>query len=442
MQVTELVNEGLKREYKITLTALDINDKVNKKMLQVAGQIKLPGFRKGKVPVNLVKQKHGSAVLQEVLDDFVNSSLRKFFADKNFKPVVRPNVEIKEFTEGKDLEYNVQFEVYPAIPDINIEKIKLTRAKFELGKDDINAATQKILAMHRELVPLEKKRAAKKDDVVRINFEGKINGHPFAGGKADDFDLKLGSETFVPGFEDQLIGGKIGSDILVQITFPTNYMSPDLAGKEAQFDVSIKEIFSEKLPEIDDEFAKKIGFEDIAKFEEAIKEKVKKDFGVIVETKLKKELFDELEKLADFSVPESMKSMEIRNIMTNEFGYNFVNNPNLKEEFDIKAKDFETIAIRRVKLGLLLADLGKKQDVSITEEELRDAVFGQARMRPGHEQKIIEYYRNNPSALEALKGPILEKKVVDYLLGKVKISEKLVTVKELVDFSEGLESEM
>lgn len=432
MQVTELKNEGLKREFKITLKAADLSKKVDAKIINLAKKAKMPGFRAGKVPVDIVKKRHGREVLGEVLEHTVADTSKKILQERKLFPALEPKIEIASFSEGMDLVYNISFEIYPEIPELDFSKIKLNRPKVEITAKDIDDGLERLQKSQKQFNPLTKQRAAKKGDVVIIDFEGSINSVTFEGGTAADYRLELGSNSFIKGFEEQLEGAKKGDKLKVKVTFPENYGSKDLAGKAAVFAVEIKDILQAELPEANDEMAKTLGFEDLTKLKEAIGKQIESDFAGLSKVKLKKELFDKLDKQYNFDVPDGMVDLEYNSLLQND-------SDEVQEgskEDKKRKEEYRSLAIRRVKLGILLADLGRVNSVTVTEDELRRAVFEQVRKFPGQEQRVIEFYQKNKEALDHLRGPILEEKVVDVIIGKATITDKKASTKELLEFNE------
>jgi len=435
MQVTELKNEGLKREFEITLLADDINKQVEDKVKSVAKTIKMPGFRSGKVPVSLVKKKHGQQILGEVLEHAVAHSSEKVLEERDIYPAMQPKIEVSEFDEGKDLKYNLSVEIYPEVPEVDLGKIKVKKSVVDVTDKETEEGLERLRGAQKDFNPIKGNRKSKKGDVVLIDFEGKVDGVAFEGGAGKDFKLELGSGQFIPGFEDQLIGAKKGDNVTVKVKFPENYGSKDLAGKDAEFNVDVKDVLEAQLPEVNDEFAKKFGMEDLGKLKEAISEQIAKDFENITRTKLKKDIFDSLDKAYAFEVPQSMVEMEIKSINKMSERDSAGEEKSKKEE-EKQQKEFKEIAERRVRLGIILADLGRKNAITVNEDELRKSVFEQARNYPGQEQQVIEFYQKNKDALDQLRGPILEEKVVDFVLSKVKAEEEKVTVDDLIKFNE------
>lgn len=435
MQVTELKKDGLTRQFEIVLSAEEISKKVDDRIAVVAKTIKLPGFRKGKVPLSIVKKKHGREVLGDVLEREVAATTEKVLKERDLQPALQPKIEVASFDEGQDLKYNLSVELYPEVPEIDLAKVKVTSTVVDVSDKEVEDGLERLRGAQKDFEPLAKERAAKSGDVVVIDFVGKVDGVAFEGGSAKNFRLELGSGQFIPGYEEQLIGAKKGENRTVKVQFPENYGSKSLAGKDSEFSVDVHDILEAKLPEVNDEFAAKFGMENLDKLKDAIREQIGKDFANITRTKLKKELFDALDKSYKFEVPQGMIDMEINSI--NET----VARDGEAEKKDEKEKkkqqeEFAKIAERRVRLGIILADIGRKNAMSVSEDELRRAVFEQARNYPGQEQKVIEFYRKNTNALDQLRGPILEEKVVDYVISKVNVSEKKVSVADLLKFNE------
>lgn len=433
MKVTEKKNEGLKREYEITVTADAVTKEIDNKLSQLAQTVKMAGFRPGKVPLKLIKQKHGKAVLSEVTQDLVSKTTTDVLKDKDVTPALQPKIKISDdFDEGKDLSFNVSLEVYPEVPEVDFGKISLEKSVVDVAEEDIADGLKRLCEAKKEFKPLESPHVAEKGHSVSIDFEGSVDGELFAGGAAEKFKLELGSGQFIPGFEDQLIGVKAGDEKVVDVTFPEDYNSKDLAGKQAQFKVKVHEVLEATLPEANDEFAKNIGFEDLKTLKEEIEKQIKEDFERICETKIKKELFDALSEQYEFDVPEGMFDIEYEALL-NDAG---LNKESTEKEDKEKQEEFKQLSLRRVRLGILLAQIGKDNNVQITQDEIRDAVFSQARAYPGQEKQVLEYFQNNPQAVEQLKGPILEEKSFKIILEKVAVKEKKATVKELLAFEE------
>lgn len=430
MQVTELQNQGLKREYKVILPSSEIQNTVNERLQELSRKVKLKGFRPGKVPLDRVKKLYKNEVVAEVIEKLVSKSMSQVLKDRNLRPAADPDIKLGEFDENKDLEYTLAFETYPEVPDVDYSNVKLKKLKVEVGEKDLSTGIDKIKENNKEWVAISANRAAKIGDSVLIDFEGSVDGELFQGGTAQDFQLELGSGRFIPGYEEQLVGTKKGDEKIVKVTFPENYFNKELAGKLSEFKVNVKEIQEAQLPEINEEFAKKKGFENIEKLQGAIKEQIEKEFVAIARIKMKKELFDQLDKIVNFDIPSGMLEMEKKELIKQ--GAVGEEGKLTKEE----EKELQDIAIRRVKLGILMAELALKNNISVTNEELRAAVIKQAQMFPGREYKIIEHYQKNQEALNHLRGPILEEKVIDFLFDKSVQGEESISVEALIAFHE------
>jgi trigger factor len=434
MQVHELKNEGLKREYKVTLPAKDLNSKVENELKSTAKTIRMDGFRPGKVPLQVVRKKHGASILAEVMQRAISDATEKLLEERKIFPVLQPKIEVNDnFDEGKDLEYTVAVEVYPEIPEIAFKEIIVEKPVVDVSDKEIESGMERLLRSRRSFEPLARKRAAKEGDTVVIDFLGKVDDVPFDGGAAKDFRLELGSGQFIPGYEEQLVGTKTAEKKDVTVTFPENYGSKELAGKEAVFEVTVNEILEPKLPEVNDAFAVEVGYADLAALKEDIKKQITLDYDNMARFKMKKELFDALETLCVFEAPESMVKIELDSLQKQTAQENAGSEKNDKETKEQK-KELEAISLRRVKVGLLLSDLGRKNNVEVTQDEVRSEVFRMARNYPGQEQQVLEFYQKNPQALEQLKGPILEDKVVDYLFENVQTKETKISSEKLQAF--------
>lgn len=431
MKVTEIKNEGLKREFKVVLPAADLQKEVDKKLQSVSKTIKLDGFRPGKAPLSMIKKKHGRNVLGEVLEHTVSNTTQKLLQDKNLYPALQPKIDIAKFEEGSDLEYSIAFEVFPEVPEFDLEKIKIQKPVADISDKDIDDGIERIRKSTSDFVPLKKQRAAKKGDAVLIDFTGKLNGEVFEGGSAKEFRLELGSGQFIPGFEDQLVGVKKGEDCVVKVTFPENYGSADLAGKDAEFEIKVHEVLEAQQPELNDEFAQKVGAENVEKLKGMVKSYLENDFANVARVKLKKDLFDSMDKVCKFDVPEGMVELEYKSLLKST---------EVKDESDKdkkkREKECNELAERRVRLGILLSEIGRKNNIAVTENEVRKAVFDQAKTMPGYEKNLIEYYQKNPQALDSLRGPILEDKVVNFIVEKINAKEQKMTTSELIKFQE------
>jgi len=431
MQVTELEANGLKRQYKITVPAAQINAQVEVELKRAGEQVKIPGFRPGFIPMKILKQRYGQSVQQDVLKHVINHSSNDAMAQKKIRPAMMPQVNIDDYKEGGDLTYTMTFEAFPELPDVTFDKITLERNTFDVSEKDVDDAQVRIAERAPNFVRAKDGAKAKNGEVVVIDFKGKIGGVAFAGGTAEKFRLELGSGQFINGFEEQLVGVKEGDERDVKVTFPKDYQGKDVAGKEAVFEVKVHEILAKEPATIDDEFAKARGFENLAKLREAVSSQISKEYTQLVRNQLKKQLFDVLEEGYEFDLPQGMVDLEFNSIWE-RLQQAKAEGDTLDGKSDDELKEeYRGIAERRVKLGLLLADIGNRNKIQISREELGQAVFQQARMFPGQEQKVLEFYQKNPERADELRGPILEEKAVDFILSKVAFKDKKVTLDEL-----------
>ncbi len=421
----------------VTIPAAAFTDKINAKLADIQKQAKLPGFRPGQAPMNLIKSKYENAVKGEALDELVQEHVEKTFADKKIRPALRPKVELSKFEDGKDIEVKIEVEALPDIKVGDLKTIEIEKMKAEAGDTEVQEALDKLAAAKKSTEKLEEDRPTKTGDVIVIDFVGSIDGKEFRGGNGKDYYLDLGSNTFIPGFEDQLTGHKVGEKVDVNVSFPENYHAKELAGKKALFKVDIKELRRFKTPEINDEFAKMFGMESVEKLKETIKTELEKEYGHIARTHAKRALLDVLAATNTFDVPAGMVDLEF-NAIWNQFEQakkagQLDDEEKSKSEDDLK-KEYRDIAERRVRLGLLLAEIANQNKVSLTQEDLTNAIMAEARRYPGQEKMVFEYYQKNPKALDAIKAPLFEEKVVDFILGTAKINEKVVTAKELYEY--------
>lgn len=425
MKVTVLKEEGLSKEYEVVIPAPTLDTEVEKRLKQEASNLALPGFRKGKVPMKVLKARYGRAVMGEVLEKTVNETNQKVFKDKDIKPAVQPRIEMdQEYDLGKDLKYTMKVDVLPTFEVMDVSKVKLTKEVSEPSESDVEQSLERIAKQRKASETVKTKRAAKKGDIAVIDFEGESGGEKHAGMQGEDYSLELGSGSFIPGFEEQVIGNKAGDEVEVKVTFPENYAMQKLAGQDAIFKVTIKELRETKLPEIDDAFAGTLGFDDLAGLKKALKEQAQKEFDNMSRQKVKKQLLDILDENHKFEVPEGMIDMEYQAITQQLAQMN--QSPSKEDE-----AEYKTIAERRVRLGVVLAEIGNKQNVEISQEDIQQAVIKEAQKYPGQEAQIFEYFKSNPQALESIKAPIYEEKVVDYLLETAAITEKKVSAEEL-----------
>jgi len=428
MKITEKKNEKLKREYDIVVEAKKITEQYDAKLSELGSKVKVDGFRPGKVPAAVVKARYGKSALAEVLDEVLNASINDLYAEKKISPAMRPEVDIKVFDEGKDLEFSLKLEIMPEVPAADFAKIKLKKPFAKVTDAEVEKEVKRLAEGQRKTVKVAEKRALKKGDVALIDFEGFIDDKAFAGGKGKDYPLELGSNSFIPGFEDQLIGKNAGDDVDVKVAFPKEYAAKDLAGKDAVFKVKIKEIQKYEKAEVDDELAKKFGKKTLKELKELIKTEMEREFESATQSHLKRGLLDALADMYKFEVPESMVKREFDAIWASAEKEAKAK----KEKLTDKDKaEYEDIANRRVRLGLLLTEIGKKEKVQPNAADINRALIAEARNFPGQEKALFEYYQKNAGFRESINAGVFEGKVVEHIISKVTLEPEEVSSEKL-----------
>jgi trigger factor len=429
MNVTETAHEGLNRTWRVVVPAIEIGANVDRRLTELSKTIKLPGFRPGKVPLSLVKKRYGSSIMGEVLEKTVQDSSSKLLQDNDVRPALEPKIEVVSFAEGTDLEYTMAVEALPDIEPADLVGVSLERVVAPVDDKAVDEAIDRIANNNRDFEPVKKKRAAKKGDQLVIDFAGTVDGEARPGMDGKDYPLELGAGNFIPGFEDQLIGIKPEETKTITVTFPEQYHAAELAGKEAQFEVTAKELRAPVKTEVNDEFAKKLGLTDLETLKKMAREQIEGEYGRLTRLKLKRSLMDALAERHDFPVPQGMVELEFESIWK-QVQAELTEEEKAKPEDEVKA-EYRTIAERRVRLGLLLSEIGKRNTIQVTQEELNRGLIAEARRYPGQEREVLDAYRNNPRALDALRAPIYEDKVVDHILGTVTLTDRSVTPEEL-----------
>lgn len=431
MQVTELSAEGLKRQFKIVVPASDLSAKVDERLAELAKTAQMPGFRVGKVPVGLLKKQYGQALFGEALEQAVNSSTAKAIEDRGLKPALQPRVDLKTLEEGKDVEFEVVIEVLPEIGKLDFSEVELERLKAAIPDKDVEDAIERIAKANREQKPVDPPRPAQKGDAIKIDFVGSVDGVEFPGGAAQDYTLELGSGSFIPGFEDQLVGAEVGKTVDVKVTFPADYGNAELAGKDAVFKCTIKEILEFVDKPADDELAKKNNFENLDAMRKAVADRIGQDYAQVSRTMIKRQLLDKLADTHKFEVPEGLVEGEF-NAIWQRIEEAKKAGQKIDDDEEKMKKEYREIAERRVRLGLLLADVGRSNSIDVTPEELNQAVMREAMRYPGQERQVLEFYGKNAELKERLRMPIFEEKTVDFILELAKVNEKSVTPEELL----------
>ena len=443
MQVTETLNEGLKRGYAITITAAEIEAKVNEKLAEAQPEVEMKGFRKGKVPMALLKKQFGPRIMGEVMQESVDGAMSKHFEDSGDRPAMQPDVKMtnENWKEGDDVNVEMSYEKLPEIPEVDLSKIKLEKLVVKSDDAAVEEALGNLAETAQDFKDRKKGSKAKDGDQIVMDFVGKVDGEAFEGGSAEDYPLVLGSNSFIPGFEDQLVGVKEGEEKAVTVSFPEDYQAEHLAGKEAVFDCTIKAVKEPKAAEINDEMAKKFGAEDLAALKGQIAERLEAEYAGAARAVMKRGLLDALDKAVSFDLPPSLVDAEAGQIAHQLW---HEENPDVEghDHPDVTPTDeHKTLAERRVRLGLLLAELGQKAEVEVTDAEMSQAVMNQARQYPGQERQFFEFVQQNPQMQQQLRAPLFEDKVVDYVFDQASVTEKEISKDELQKAVEALEDE-
>ena len=443
MQVTETRNEGLSRGYTITVTAAELDDKVVAKLKEAQPDVEMKGFRKGKVPMAMMRKQFGPRLMGDAMQEAIDGAMQDHLTATGDRPAAQPEMKMSnpDWKEGDDVVVEVSYEKLPDVPETDLSKVKLERMVVKADDAAVDEAL-KNLSESPQAKTFEKKNGmAKSGEQVVIDFVGKIDGEAFEGGAGEDYPLVLGSNSFIPGFEDQLLKTKAGEEKAVTVTFPEDYQAAHLAGKEAVFDVTVKEVRVAKVPEIDDELAKKFGAEDLDALKGQIRERLEAEYSGASRAIAKRKLLDELDGLVDFDLPASLVEAE-----ANQIAHQLWH----EENPDVHGHDHPEItpteehmvlAKRRVKLGLLLADIGQRAEVKVSDQEMTQAVMNQARQYPGQERQFFEFVQQNAQFRQQLQAPIFEDKVVDHIFARASVTEKEVSKEELQKAVEALESE-
>ncbi|KGM87190.1 trigger factor [Roseovarius mucosus DSM 17069] len=443
MQVTETLNEGLKRGYKMILSAKDLDEKVNAKLKEAQPDIEIKGFRKGKVPLPLLKKQFGQRVLGEAMQESVDDAMKAHFEAKGERPAFEPDVKManQEWKEGDDVEIVLSYEALPAIPDVDLKSIKLERLVAKADDAAVDEALKNLAENAQDFKDRKKGSKSKDGDQVVIDFVGKVDGEAFDGGSAEDYPLILGSGSFIPGFEEQLVGVKVEEVKAVTVTFPEQYQAAHLAGKEAVFDCTVKAVKEPVAAEVDDELAQKYGAEDLAALKTQIAERLEMEYAGAARAILKRHVLDQLDEKVSFDLPPTMVETEAKQIAHQLW---HEENPDVQghdhPEIDV-TEEHTKLAERRVRLGLLLAELGQKADVEVTDAEMTQAVMNQARQYPGHEREFFEFVQKNPQMRQQLRAPIFEDKVIDYVVELADVTEKELSKEELEKAIEAMNDE-
>ncbi len=443
MQVTETLNEGLKRGYAITITAAELDAKVNEKLVEAQPEVEMKGFRKGKVPMALLKKQFGERLMGEAMQESVDGAMNKHFEDSGDRPALQPDVKMtnEDWKEGDDVNVEMTYEALPAIPDVDFSGVELEKLVVKADEAGVAEALENLASTATDFEAREDGAAAEDGDQVVIDFLGKVDDEAFEGGAGDDYPLTLGSNSFIPGFEEQLVGTKAGEEKDVNVSFPEEYGAEHLAGKAAVFTCKVKEVKAPKAAEVNDELAKKFGAEDLEALKGQIAERLEAEYVGASRAVMKRGLLDQLDGLVSFDLPPSLVEAEAKQIAHQLW---HEENPEVEghDHPEIEAtEEHNTLAERRVRLGLLLAELGQKAEVEVSDAEMTQAIMNQARQYPGQERQFFEFVQQNPQMQQQLRAPLFEDKVVDHIVEQAKVSEKEVSKDDLQKAVEALDEE-
>ncbi|MBO9435438.1 trigger factor [Ruegeria sp. R13_0] len=443
MQVTETLNEGLKRGYNIVVTAAELDDKVNEKLTEAQPEVEMKGFRKGKVPMALLKKQFGQRLLGEAMQETIDGAMNKHFEDSGDRPALQPEVKMtnEDWKEGDDVEVAMSYEALPEIPEVDLKSVELEKLVVKADDAAVEEALNNLAETAQDFKARRKGSKAKDGDQIVFDFVGKVDGEEFEGGSAEDYPLVLGSNSFIPGFEEQLVGVKAEEEKDVNVTFPEEYGAEHLAGKDAVFTCTIKEVKEPVAAEINDELATKFGAEDLEALKGQISERLEAEYAGAARAVMKRGLLDALDTKVSFDLPPSLVEAEAKQIAHQLF---HDENPDVEghDHGEIEPSDeHNKLAERRVRLGLLLAELGQKAEVEVTDAEMTQAIMNQARQYPGQERQFFEFVQQNAQMQQQLRAPIFEDKVVDYVFELAQVSDKEVSKDDLQKAVEALEEE-
>lgn len=435
MQVTETLSEELKREFSVVVPADLLNEKVEARLSEVATQVRIPGFRPGKVPMALLKKRFGGHIMGEVLEQAAQDAVDHVISSHELRPAMQPKVEVASYEPEQDLTLSIGVELLPDLGTPDFSDIAIEREVAEVADEQVEETLHRLAKARRDSTLVEEDRPAREGDIVVIDFQGMKDGEPFAGGQAEDYALELGSDTFIPGFEQALVGARVGDNKTVEITFPEDYKADDLAGQPVTFDVTVKELREPTEPAIDDSLAESYGRETLDELKQAIRDQISDEYQRASREKAKRRLLDKLAERFTQPVPQGLVDVEFdgiwQQLVRARENDQLEEDDKAKSEEDLRS-EYRAIAERRVRLGLLLAKVGEDNCVQVTQEDMNRALAEQMRSFAGQEQAVLNYYRQNPSAMEDLRPPIFENKVIDYILERAQVTDVQVTPETLL----------
>ena len=436
MQVTETVAEGLKREFTVVIPAQAFQERVESRLKDRQRTMRLPGFRPGKVPMNLVAKHWRQHATGEELQRTIGDSSAQIVSDRGLRPAGQPKIEITKFSDGADLEYKMALELLPEIEPTDLSKLELQRTVVEIPDAEVDQALDRLARDQAKSEPVAERRPAAKDDVLVVDFVGRIDGQEFGGGKADGHYIRLGANSLIPGFEDQLVGAEVGDKREVKVTFPADYPRRELADKAAVFDVEVKELRELQPAAVDDALARALGVDNVDSLRQRVREQLEAEYASATRTRIKRQLLDKLAETHDFEMPPGMVEAEFQQIwrQVEEDRKAGRIDPDDKDKSEEQLKDeYGAIARRRVKLGLVLSEIGRRAQVEVKQDEIGRAMMSTARRYPGQERQVMEFYQNNPEAMAQLRAPLYEDKVVDYILDTAKMTERRISPEQFAE---------
>lgn len=442
MQVTETLNDGLKRAYTITVTAAELDAKVQEKLVEAQPEIEMKGFRKGKVPMAMLRKQFGPRLLGDAMQDAIDGAMKSHFDATGDRPAVQPEVKMvggEQWSEGQDVVVEMTYEALPPIPEFDAAKVKLEKLIVKADDKAVDEALANLAASAQDFEDRKKGSKAKDGDQVVIDFKGSVDGEAFEGGSAEDYPLVLGSNSFIPGFEAQLVGAKEGDEVSVSVDFPESYGAKHLAGKAAVFACTVKSVKAPKPAQIDDELAKKYGSESLDALKAQIAERLEAEYAGAARAVLKRALLDQLDTMVKFDLPPALVEAEANQIAHQLYHEEHPDDHGHNHGAIEATDEHKSLAERRVRLGLLLAEVGRKAEVTVTDAEMTQAVLAQARQYPGQERQFFEFVQKNPQMQQQLRAPIFEDKVVDHIVAGAKVSEKTVSKEDLQKAVEALD---
>jgi len=440
MDITQVAAEGLRRAFRVTYGAEEIEKEVTRRLEEIRRTARIPGFRPGKAPLRLLRARFGASVLGEVLEKAVEEGARRVVEEHELRPALRPKVEITSFEEGKNLEFRVDVEVLPEVPEVDLFAIELVRHVADVPEEAVRRTLENLAEARRRFEPVD--RPAEQGDQVVISFTGTLDGKPFEGNRGEQVEVVLGSNTLLPGFEEGLVGRKAGDSFRIEVKVPEEHPREDLRGRTVVFEGTVGEVRAPQPVEIGDELAKSYGFETLAELAKAVRERFAEDYRRRARERMKRQLLDWLDEHVKFEVPQGMVDLEFQNIWRQlelemqRSGTTFEQLGKSREELE---KEYRAIAERRVRLGLILSEIGRRNQITVSEQELQQAVLREAQRAPGREREVIEFFRRNPAALQQLQAPLFEDKVVDFIFELAKVREEKVTPEELYREEDGEE---